>query len=73
MSNEQTAPSIRQTEIPNLHVRPLRAIAKGGTSDSHLLAARAADEIERLTLRVVALEVELARYAKPGLKIIKNG
>jgi hypothetical protein len=29
-------------------IRPLRAVAKGGSGDINLLAARAADEIERL-------------------------
>jgi hypothetical protein len=54
-------------KIPNPHIRPLRAVAKGKSagSDISLLAGRAADEIERMSSRIVDLETELARYAKP--------
>jgi hypothetical protein len=52
-------------KVPNPHVRPLRAIAKGGAGDINLLAGRAADEIERLVSRVTDLQKQLASHAKP--------
>jgi hypothetical protein len=61
----ELAKSDTPNRTPNPHVRPLRAVAKGGMGDINLLAARAADEIERLTARVAELEEQLARYAKP--------
>ena len=53
------------TKLPHPLVRPLRAVATGGQSDQHLLAGRAADEIERLSSYVHDLETEIARYANP--------
>ena len=60
-----TAKSIQPNIIPSPLVRPLRAVAKGGQADHNLLAARAADEIERMAERIADLEDQLARYAKP--------
>lgn len=68
METKMNLPSSNVPEIiPNSHVRPLRAVSKGGTTDRDLLDIRAADEIERLSNRVVELEEQLARYAKPEL------
>lgn len=60
-------PRSNQPEIiPNPHIRPLRAIARGGSGDINLLAGRAADEIERMGARILVLETELERYARPS-------